>query len=557
MDAEVPGGGQQRQPRPPETLSPQQLREWAVRWGSPGGGAWGTSAGSVEAPVLVPVTLADPSGSPVLARGSTVLPCPAAPSGSLTGLHLPLFARNLVATAVLQDQLVTVTQPGGELVAICTDSRTSKHLATFTRRPGSGLYTLTTASVQVAESGTIAASGEVSASLPPLPRSLAPPCLPCVQGQHRAAPHSTSFSPTTAPLQTLYMDVWGPAHVTGQGGEHYFLLIVDDNTRYTMVVPLQSKVDVRGVLIHWICAVRRQLSTQFHQDLPVLWLYSDQGGEFSFHLLKNFSGAEGITQSFTLLASPQQNGIAECRIGLVMEVARTSLVYSAAPDFLWPFTVRYAAHQLNLWPCVSNPETSHTLRWTGEVGDASAFRGPAHSGVSQVDPPPLVAPLEVSSDTFGPAEGGDPAADDTVATCRSPRLATPPGFPPRLSSPPLPPVTVDSGAERGGDTGGADSGGAGSGGGESPTGGRVMGTTAGDSGSGPWGAGTGGAGTGGAGTGGASAGGAGAGGTGAGGAGVGGAGGAGAGGAGAGGAGTVAAGGAGSGGAGARGVKMI
>ncbi|CAI7911753.1 unnamed protein product [Closterium sp. NIES-54] len=29
---------------------------------------------------------------------------------------------------------------------------------------------------------------------------------------------------------------------------------------------------------------------------------------------------------------------------------------------------------LNLWPCVSFPETSPTLRWTGEVGDASVFR---------------------------------------------------------------------------------------------------------------------------------------------------------------------------------------
>ncbi|CAI7736537.1 unnamed protein product [Closterium sp. NIES-54] len=34
----------------------------------------------------------------------------------------------------------------------------------------------------------------------------------------------------------------------------------------------------------------------------------------------------------------------------------------------------YAAHQLNLHPRVSLPETSSTLRWTGKVGDASAFR---------------------------------------------------------------------------------------------------------------------------------------------------------------------------------------
>ncbi|CAI7913670.1 unnamed protein product [Closterium sp. NIES-54] len=57
-----------------------------------------------------------------------------------------------------------------------------------------------------------------------------------------------------------------------------------------------------------------------------------------------------------------------------MEIARTSIIHAAAPHFLWPFAVRYAAHQLNLWPRVSLPETSPTLRWTGEVGDASVFR---------------------------------------------------------------------------------------------------------------------------------------------------------------------------------------
>ncbi|CAI7882160.1 unnamed protein product, partial [Closterium sp. NIES-53] len=56
--------------------------------------------------------------------------------------------------------------------------------------------------------------------------------------------------------------------------------------------------------------------------------------------------------------------------------------------------------------------------------------GPAPSGVSHVDPPPLVEPLEISSGSSGPAEGGDPAADDTAATCRSPRLETPPWFSP-------------------------------------------------------------------------------------------------------------------------------
>ncbi|CAI7845901.1 unnamed protein product, partial [Closterium sp. NIES-54] len=78
--------------------------------------------------------------------------------------------------------------------------------------------------------------------------------------------------------------------------------------------------------------------------------------------------------TFTLPASPQQNGIAERRIGMVMDVARTSMIHVAAPHFLWPSAVQYAAHQINLQPRVSLPETSPTLRWTGKVGDAFSFR---------------------------------------------------------------------------------------------------------------------------------------------------------------------------------------
>ncbi|CAI7848229.1 unnamed protein product [Closterium sp. NIES-53] len=130
----------------------------------------------------------------------------------------------------------------------------------------------------------------------------------------------------TAPLQTLQMDVWGPARVRGQGHERYFLLVVDDYSRYTTVFPLRSKGEVTEVLIDWIRSTRRQLSESFGSDLPVLRLHSDRGGEFSSDLLRAFCRAEGIRQTFTLPASPQQNGIAERRVGMVMDVARTSMI---------------------------------------------------------------------------------------------------------------------------------------------------------------------------------------------------------------------------------------
>ncbi|CAI7881590.1 unnamed protein product [Closterium sp. NIES-53] len=229
-------------------------------------------------PAPVPVRLADPSGGPVVASSSTVLRCPAVPSGSLSGLHLPSFSTNFVSTVALQDAMVTTTTPGGQRVSICTCTRTGRHLATFTCLPGSSLYTLATEPPQTllwhhrlghpslprlrGMHSRLLVSG-LPRCLPPLPPSPAPPCLPCVEGRQRAAPHSSSFLPTTAPLQTLHMDVWGPARVSGQGCERYFLLVVDDYTRYTTVFPLRSKGEVSADLIPWIRTVHLQLSARF------------------------------------------------------------------------------------------------------------------------------------------------------------------------------------------------------------------------------------------------------------------------------------------------------
>ncbi|CAI7907070.1 unnamed protein product [Closterium sp. NIES-54] len=317
----------------------------------------------------VAVSLANPSGGPVLAHSSTVLPCPAALSGLLSGLHLPSFSTNLVSGADLQDAWVDQFTPGGQHVTHCTCSRTGRHLATFARWPGSSLYTQTTAPPPVPASGQVAASSQVFAaasrssptsapcsccplshetllwhhrlgqpslprlrgmashalvsglprSLPPLPPGPAHTCVPCVKGRQRAAPHSSSFPLAEDPVQTPHMDVKG---------------------------------EVTEVLIDWIRAARRQLSESFGSDLPVLRLHSDRGGEFSSDLLRAFCRLKGIRQTFTLPASPQQNGIAERRIGMVMDVALRYASDQPSASCLLAGDHTYTAVDKEGWRCV-------------------------------------------------------------------------------------------------------------------------------------------------------------------------------------------------------------
>ncbi|CAI7879412.1 unnamed protein product [Closterium sp. NIES-54] len=343
-------------------------------------------------PALVPVRLADSLGGPVLARSSTVLPCPAVPSGSLSGLHLPSFSTNLVSTTAVQDAMVTTTTHGGQRVSICTCTRTCRHLATFTRRPGSSPYTLTTKPTQVAASGQVSASNLIQTPLlvsPPIaPDSLlAPPPwspLPATPSWHALTPPCFWSSKVSASPPALACPAL-PSLRRGAAARRSSLLVSPNE--YS---PAESP--------HGLCL---QLRERFCEDLRVMRLHSDGGGEFSSDLLRDFCRGEGILQSFTLPASLQQNGVAERRIGLVMEVARISMIHAAAPHFLWPFA------------------------------------GPAPSGVSQVDPLPLAEPVEVTVDSGaarGAASGGaEPAsAERGVAELAS---AEPGGAEPKGAEP--------------------------------------------------------------------------------------------------------------------------
>ncbi|CAI7875308.1 unnamed protein product, partial [Closterium sp. NIES-53] len=148
-------------------------------------------------PAPVPVRLADPSGGPVVARSSIVLPCPAVPLGSLSGQ----VATSCSCRLLSHQTLLSHHRLGHPSVPRLRGMHSHLLISGLPR------------------------------SLPPLPPSPALPCLPCIKGRQRAAPHSSSFPPTTAPLHTLHMDVCGRARVSGQSRERYFLLVVDDYTR--------------------------------------------------------------------------------------------------------------------------------------------------------------------------------------------------------------------------------------------------------------------------------------------------------------------------------------
>ncbi|CAI7929772.1 unnamed protein product [Closterium sp. NIES-54] len=219
-------------------------------------------------------------------HGSFTVPCPAFPSGTVTRICAPTFRYNLLAQREIQHAEVITINPND--VNFC-DAKTGIHLARFTLN-SNNLYTLIVPPIQTCSlthlplpsSGSTChyrllfdktmlfhhLLGHINfhslsdlatkqllhgfpASFPSPTSNLGPPCLDYAQSKLCEQPHPLTESISIAPLDRVHMDLWGPAPVRSHGRHFYFLVIIDDYSRYVFVHLLASKSEAPAIIIEW------------------------------------------------------------------------------------------------------------------------------------------------------------------------------------------------------------------------------------------------------------------------------------------------------------------
>ncbi|CAI7826234.1 unnamed protein product [Closterium sp. NIES-53] len=222
------------------------------------------------------------------------------------------------------------------------------------------------------------------ASLPQPPSLSGPPCLDCAQSKFQEQPHPPTESTSTAPLDRVHIDLWGPAPVRSRGGHFYFLVIVDDYSRYVSVHLLTAKSEAPAIIMERA----RQAHSHFKTKIKIL--HSDGGGEFRNNTLKAFCSTEGIRQTFTLPDSPQQNGVAESRNRILVQIARCLLTHASAPPSLWGYAMLHAAALHNLHPHPHHTHTTPAELWL--LGSAAGRRRSRGRGRERREPHSSTAP---------------------------------------------------------------------------------------------------------------------------------------------------------------------
>ncbi|GJU43669.1 retrovirus-related pol polyprotein from transposon TNT 1-94 [Tanacetum coccineum] len=110
---------------------------------------------------------------------------------------------------------------------------------------------------------------------------------------------------------------------------------------FTWVYFLRSKDETPEIIKKFIA------QAQLNYKAKVCKIRTDNGTEFKNATLKAYYEKLGIMQQFSIVRTPQQNGVVERRNRTLVEAARTMLIFSRLPEFLWAEAVATACFTQN------------------------------------------------------------------------------------------------------------------------------------------------------------------------------------------------------------------
>ncbi|TYK24437.1 reverse transcriptase [Cucumis melo var. makuwa] len=158
--------------------------------------------------------------------------------------------------------------------------------------------------------------------------------------QHRVFFPSQPYKPTQ-PFILVHSDVWGPSKVTTSSEKRWFVTFIDNHTRLTWVYLITDKSEVLSIFQNFYHTIK----TQFHTKIAIL--RSDNGREFQNHNLSEFLASKGIVHQTSYAYTPQQNGVAERKNRHLVEVARSLMLSTSLPSYLWGDAILTVVHLIN------------------------------------------------------------------------------------------------------------------------------------------------------------------------------------------------------------------
>jgi hypothetical protein len=145
-------------------------------------------------------------------------------------------------------------------------------------------------------------------------------CNACQQATSHQLPFPKSVSISTAPLELVFLDVWGPAPSL-VGRKSYYVSFIDDFSTFTWIYLLRHKFEVLEKFHLFQQHVEHLLNRK------IVAIQTDWGGEYQ--KLNSFFSRIGISHLVSCPHTHQQNGAAERKHRHIVEVGLSLLSHAS------------------------------------------------------------------------------------------------------------------------------------------------------------------------------------------------------------------------------------
>lgn len=142
-------------------------------------------------------------------------------------------------------------------------------------------------------------------------------------------------------------------------GNRYFILFIDDFTRYCWVYFLKHKSEVAQVFMKFKAAVEIEVGCK------IKTIRSDNGTEYTSTQFKALCKDAGIKHQLTNVYTPQQNGVSERKNRSLMDMARCLLFEKNLPKTMWAEAVNTAVYIQNRLPTKALAHKTPFEAWFG------------------------------------------------------------------------------------------------------------------------------------------------------------------------------------------------
>jgi hypothetical protein len=182
-------------------------------------------------------------------------------------------------------------------------------------------------------------------------------CEICAETKITKKPCKSIYRETEL-LGLIHSDLGDLKHTMTRGGKRFYVIFVDDYSRFTKLYLLRSKDEALEMLIKYKTEVENQKNKRIKR------LRTDRGGEYESNPFSEFCEQNGIIHEVTPPYSPESNGVAERKNRTLKEMMNAMLVSSGLSSNMWGEAILLACHIQNKVHHKKTGKTPYEL-WEG------------------------------------------------------------------------------------------------------------------------------------------------------------------------------------------------